>query len=487
MENERQGQEELLNPNENTMLASAPATTQAQPQNMVASNLQASHATILDSPEFGVFYEPETKIYLTKICIIFTALVLCPILYLLTINGLANSAWFTLTALFFLFCFGLIDISVLWKLPELGDLWAESEDAFKPFEILSIICALIILYLRLENILSSSLLAFVPLVLFSIEYLNRSKASMKAKITATLFRVCYTVQIILISCKIDQYLNWDWKLILSIAWVHLGVAAISPISFMISLYHKMKLIENSNSTHLHKKLGFCWYLGYCSLPLLAMLGLYGFTRAYDSTKDFGLLKLAAHTSIAFNAFLLMLTIITRKSLIKFIISFRLIKSYIAMFQASIKLKPKKMISLQVEKKEEFFRMISPTYFVLLEQGYFDKGKENTNQIKSHLSNELNEVEGHKLDLNETQITSSNSNIEEQNLCYICCKNASDTIIIPCGHGGICYDCAASAIKEKDECTQCRKQVKAIYRVDLSSKTLDTVRGIELSRVVNKYI
>ena len=506
-----------------------------QYQNIISGNLQTSNSAIIDSPEFAVFYEPETKIYLAKVCIMFAALIACPMQGLLTIYGIVDHAFFIYIAIFSLLCLGIIDL--LWTQKELGDLWTESDDVFKPYEMFSISIALLVLGLKIECILPTSFYAFIPPILYLDLYLDSSKASLKAKAQATFIKACYIAQIMLISCKIDNYLNWDWKLIFCFALAYLGVSAISSISFMLSLYRK--LTQNSNSSHLQKKLGFCWYLGYCSLPLLAMPGLYGFTRAYDSTKDFKLLEVVAYISIPFNAFMLIVTILTRKSLIKFIIFFRLIKSHRAIFVASVLLKPKKMISFHVEKKEYFFKMISPTYFVSLEKNCFANNGENANKIKSMINSfklakfkliysslrkkyqesssliintlstiksniiknfkEISEVESQKkdcltkkvvedvekIDFNSTYLRNTEDE-KDENLCYICFQKTADAIITPCGHGGVCYDCVALIVKQKDECMECRKRVEALYRVIPGAKRFGIVKGTEVSKLVVNY-
>ena len=45
---------------------------------------------------------------------------------------------------------------------------------------------------------------------------------------------------------------------------------------------------------------------------------------------------------------------------------------------------------------------------------------------------------------------------EENLCGVCFAQPADSVYMPCGHGGICYDCAIDIWKTSDECYLCRK-------------------------------
>jgi hypothetical protein len=46
--------------------------------------------------------------------------------------------------------------------------------------------------------------------------------------------------------------------------------------------------------------------------------------------------------------------------------------------------------------------------------------------------------------------------EEEVICGVCYCNKPDSVYMPCGHGGICYDCAIDIWKSSDECYLCRK-------------------------------
>ena len=44
-------------------------------------------------------------------------------------------------------------------------------------------------------------------------------------------------------------------------------------------------------------------------------------------------------------------------------------------------------------------------------------------------------------------------------CVICCDGVPDAVVLPCCHGGICYDCAVKISKQGSACAYCRKVLK----------------------------
>ncbi len=50
-------------------------------------------------------------------------------------------------------------------------------------------------------------------------------------------------------------------------------------------------------------------------------------------------------------------------------------------------------------------------------------------------------------------------------CTICFAQKANAIIIECGHGGICYDCAIKLLQAQHVCPFCRKKALAVYRIE----------------------
>jgi len=61
-------------------------------------------------------------------------------------------------------------------------------------------------------------------------------------------------------------------------------------------------------------------------------------------------------------------------------------------------------------------------------------------------------------------------------CVICCVNPSNAVLMGCGHGGVCYNCAVEAWKDRDNCFMCRQAISKILKV----KVID---GFNVAKVV----
>jgi len=72
------------------------------------------------------------------------------------------------------------------------------------------------------------------------------------------------------------------------------------------------------------------------------------------------------------------------------------------------------------------------------------------------------------------------------MCYICELNQPDSILMGCGHGGICLDCAKKSITKKMNCMECRKLVHSIYQIkkDVSEKDR-LVKASEVIKIVHQ--
>lgn len=71
-------------------------------------------------------------------------------------------------------------------------------------------------------------------------------------------------------------------------------------------------------------------------------------------------------------------------------------------------------------------------------------------------------------------------LDDDSLCTICYSQKSNTVLLDCGHGGICIDCATDTMKKNNHCLFCRARVVQIIEID----TDEIKRG--LYKVVNSF-
>lgn len=49
-------------------------------------------------------------------------------------------------------------------------------------------------------------------------------------------------------------------------------------------------------------------------------------------------------------------------------------------------------------------------------------------------------------------------------CVICCDKSSNSVILPCGHAGLCYTCAMEVWKTSEHCHFCRSKIVQILLI-----------------------
>ena len=70
--------------------------------------------------------------------------------------------------------------------------------------------------------------------------------------------------------------------------------------------------------------------------------------------------------------------------------------------------------------------------------------------------------------------------DDGGLCTICFTGAINTVLLDCGHGGICLDCAIDAMKKNNTCPFCRQKVVQIIEIE----NTETRKG--LYKVLNSF-
>ena len=65
-------------------------------------------------------------------------------------------------------------------------------------------------------------------------------------------------------------------------------------------------------------------------------------------------------------------------------------------------------------------------------------------------------------------------------CVVCMSGVADGVLMPCGHSGICYDCAIQMLQKEESqvCHLCRENIEQILKVDMRTVFKDYIRVIE---------
>ena len=60
---------------------------------------------------------------------------------------------------------------------------------------------------------------------------------------------------------------------------------------------------------------------------------------------------------------------------------------------------------------------------------------------------------------------------------------ADGVIMPCGHGGLCYECAIQFLKkggDMQRCHLCREYIEQVLKIDTKTVFKDYIRVVESS-------
>eukprot|EP01017_Pseudomicrothorax_dubius_P009688 TRINITY_DN1333_c0_g1_i6.p1 TRINITY_DN1333_c0_g1~~TRINITY_DN1333_c0_g1_i6.p1 ORF type:complete len:677 (-),score=99.08 TRINITY_DN1333_c0_g1_i6:48-2078(-) len=68
-------------------------------------------------------------------------------------------------------------------------------------------------------------------------------------------------------------------------------------------------------------------------------------------------------------------------------------------------------------------------------------------------------------------------------CLVCFDRQPDAVIMDCGHGGLCYECAVELWEKTDACYLCRKPLTQILQVDLATRAEDVLKILSYTEKV----
>lgn len=94
---------------------------------------------------------------------------------------------------------------------------------------------------------------------------------------------------------------------------------------------------------------------------------------------------------------------------------------------------------------------------------------------------------HKKEDPKVQVADNVSSMSEGNTaCIICYTNPPNTLVEPCGHGGVCEECIFQLIKKERICPFCRKEMDTIYLVTKTPGSNVIKLDKEIALSVDRY-
>lgn len=518
----------------------------------------------------------ETKLYLKRACSLFVAIGLLFLTSMLAADGIISPEILFIVALLYLSYY--MGENIVRACHYQRESWREVEDNYNIFDAISGGIFVMTVMLKLSKIVSVSMISFIPFMSTLTAYIMLSKPPKAVKRVKMLTKSFYTLQVFLITAKLDKIIELNWEIILAPSCLYIGIITITAT---ISAFNEVRnLLRNVINRRAQRNiklsvefLGTMWRLLCCSLSILGFIALITWYRAYLG-KSSDSLKHVATTGLVISISLAIYTVIAFKPLTQFLK--RDHRFYMPLVEESPQaiIKPQASIDLKVEKQKSYFVMLSSTYFLPLKQSFTARKEENIKRIKKmikdlsdwrsprhrnknaqsprpknieDLKNDKDALDGmfEKLstfkstgisprpvgrtprvkiltmvntkhhgdnaDNNEQAIITTIGTLEshrkqnlsaddfqfnnilqmktvktvEENLCYLCFDSPPNAVLMQCGHGGICYECANALVKKKNECMECRCTVEAIYKVDVNKNLNDIVRGVEITKVSAK--
>ncbi|KAL4478632.1 hypothetical protein ABPG74_006867 [Tetrahymena malaccensis] len=128
-------------------------------------------------------------------------------------------------------------------------------------------------------------------------------------------------------------------------------------------------------------------------------------------------------------------------------------------------------NLAYETQLKFSELISSPKGQELKKKEFEKKmQQQSNKELAKLTVKPKEIfKKQKSDTSQISQKSCKENGDESNAnCVICFENEPDTVYLPCGHGGICYECGMDVMKKTGECYLCRHEIKQVVQIDFKS-------------------
>ena len=275
---------------------------------------------------------------------------------------------------------------------------------------------------------------------------SASSAPWKTKALGIGKRLFLVVQVYAIVFKVESELDFPWKAILCSSWILLG-------GVLIKLCETLKKIINAISgfsilgmiSRSSKAIGIIalWLIIIDVIAL--MMVMIGFCKKLDLDDDGEFLKSWLVLSQYLNAFLLVYCTITGMDLLEFVL---VVTEHF--YGSDMSIKKPETIQLVNEIKPTYMTRMSPTYFKVIENYSQSQSQEETSPLSPTENSCLLKKEAEP---------------REESLCYICCNNEADGVIINCGHGGVCHTCLLDYINRKDECMECRTKVESLLKID----------------------
>ncbi|CAD8181872.1 unnamed protein product [Paramecium pentaurelia] len=296
------------------------------------------------------------------------------------------------------------------------------------------------------------------------------------RLSQIFYRFSLLIAILCITLKISRYVDWTWSQTFWWYWMFLSGLIGCMITFLLILISKLIRIKNHTITNQSKnEIKMLIWLLYITIlsSLIAGIWIINTLNVLGINFNIQLGDLYIYIIISLNILIFCsISYLFFNSVVEFVLTINQIESRNSTPKINSQNKINQ-IKKEVTKTSIFMQKLSNAYFRQIKnlQGVVFKDT-NQNEILTERNMNNNIIQKNKL-------SHHNSN----NKCIICCEKVSNAILMNCGHGGICYQCAVQVAQNQKECFLCRQIIKQIYEIDQNDASMFK-RVITKTRIYN---
>ncbi|CAD8093205.1 unnamed protein product [Paramecium sonneborni] len=329
-------------------------------------------------------------------------------------------------------------------------------------------------YLELKYYIFSNMfvgLSFIFKIFCDKKQDEQHQYSTIIRLTKIFYRFSQLIAILCITLKMNLYVDWTWSQTFWWYWMFLSGLIGSTITFLLMLISKLIRINNSTIINRFKNevkiLSWLLYTSALS-SLIATIWIVNTLNVLGINFTIKIGDLYMYCIISMNILIFCtISYVFSSSIIEFILAIDSIESRNSSPKNGTQ-NTEKQIKKEITKTSIFMQKLSNAYFRQIKDLEIVVLKDtNQNEIltERNLNNNI---------IQKKKPCPQNSNSK----CIICCEKSSNAILMNCGHGGICYQCAMQLAQKQKECFLCRQIISTIYEIDEKDVSI-------LKRVISK--
>ncbi|CAD8100175.1 unnamed protein product [Paramecium sonneborni] len=326
--------------------------------------------------------------------------------------------------------------------------------------ILLQIYVIIIYYLGLNYYIFCNIfliLSFIVNISCSKSSEEKLEHSTIIKLTIIFYRFCLIISVLCITLKLNSYVNWSWAQAFWWYWMFLSglvgttiTVLLILISKIISIYNRSQILNYKSEI---KSLIWTLYISAIS-SLIGGVWIINTLNVLGVDLDIKFGDYLMYILISFN--ILIFSGISKYlfiDIVEFILSLNQIESPESSPNTPCQNKDQK-IKREPTKAQIFLQKLSSAYFKQIKDP----------EIVILKCTNHNEIDTERNTNNRNIQKSQDLQQQSNSKCIICCENPSNAVLMTCGHGGICYQCAIQMAQKSKECFLCRQTIQEIYEI-----------------------